>query len=183
MAAAPAASTGSFARRLGFFAVTFVPPAILFNDYVASVATVKGRSMQPTFNPDSNGVFQDIVLLDRWSITNHRYRRGDVVFFTAPHNPDMILIKRIIALEGDTVRPRPKYVSANLPPMPINPVKIPKGHCWLEGDESFHGIDSNNFGPVPLGLVTSRVSFVLWPLDRFGLVRSRMPSGRLLEER
>ena len=27
-------------------------------------------------------------------------------------------------------------------------VRVPLGHCWVEGDEPFHSEDSNRFGPV-----------------------------------
>lgn len=29
-------------------------------------------------------------------------------------------------------------------------VNVPKGHCWVEGDEAFHSRDSNSFGTVSL---------------------------------
>ncbi|RKP34315.1 hypothetical protein BJ085DRAFT_23968, partial [Dimargaris cristalligena] len=49
------------------------------------------------------------------------------------------------------------------------------GYCWVEGDESFHSVDSNRFGPVPLGLIQGRVEFVIWPLSNFGRVKSQLP--------
>lgn len=42
-------------------------------------------------------------------------------------------------------------------------VCVPKGHIWLEGDNSENSIDSRNYGPVPLGLVQSRVFLRLFP--------------------
>jgi inner membrane protease subunit 2 len=50
-----------------------------------------------------------------------------------------MITKRILALPGDTIMPlRNKE----------KPVPIPAGHCWVEGDEAFHSIDSNAFGVV-----------------------------------
>ena len=43
-------------------------------------------------------------------------------------------------------------------------IRIPPGHCWVEGDEHFHSRDSNTFGPVPLGLLEARVDRIVWPL-------------------
>lgn len=42
-----------------------------------------------------------------------------------PEDADLILIKRICAIEGDTVQ--------TLPPYPIGEVKILPGHIWVEG--------------------------------------------------
>ena len=36
------------------------------------------------------------------------------------------------------------------------------------GDEPFHSEDTNRFGPVPQGLVDSKLSFIIWPVDRIG---------------
>lgn len=60
----------------------------------------------------------------------------------SPQNPDLLTTKRIIALEGDLVTP--------LPPSGPTPVRIPPGHCWVEGDSRFNTRDSNTYGPVCL---------------------------------
>lgn len=49
-------------------------------------------------------------------------------FFLAkrsPEDPRRILVKRILAVEGDTVK--------TLPPYPEKEVDIPQGHVWVEG--------------------------------------------------
>ncbi|XP_031636590.1 mitochondrial inner membrane protease subunit 1 [Contarinia nasturtii] len=40
---------------------------------------------------------------------------------------------------------------------------VPKGHLWLEGDNSENSIDSRTYGPVPMGLIQSRAAFRLYP--------------------
>jgi hypothetical protein len=57
-----------------------------------------------------------------------------------PDKPERTVIKRIVALEGDVVQTRAPY--------PETHVRIPRGHCWVEGDELFHSKDSNHYGPV-----------------------------------
>ncbi|KAI0347369.1 LexA/Signal peptidase [Trametopsis cervina] len=88
-----------------------------------------------------------------------KYARGDIVALRAPSDSKLI-VKRIIALPGDTVK--------TLPPYPDFEVVIPEGHMWVEGDEPFKSEDSNTFGPVPLALVDSRLHTIVWPLDRMG---------------
>jgi signal peptidase I len=43
----------------------------------------------------------------------------------SPHDAKIELVKRITAIEGDTVR--------TLPPYPDPEVRVPKGHIWVEG--------------------------------------------------
>lgn len=60
-------------------------------------------------------------------------------------------------------------------------ITIPANHAWVEGDASAKqpwikgpmraeakSRDSREFGPVPLGLIRSRVDWILWPLNHFG---------------
>ena len=44
---------------------------------------------------------------------------------------------------------------------------IPSGHCWIEGDNHSDSVDSNDFGPLPLGLVRSKALAVVWPKERW----------------
>ncbi|CAG8433778.1 11360_t:CDS:2 [Diversispora eburnea] len=141
---------------------SWIPVAIFCLDHGFTIGSIHGRSMQPTFNPDSNKLCHDIVLLNRAAAITHKYKRGDVVTLYLPDDPDKIIAKRIIALEGDTI--------FTLPPYSEKCLRIPKGYCWVEGDDTFHSKDSNTFGPVPLGLIRSKVTFILWPFSRFGKV-------------
>ncbi|KAI9298676.1 putative peptidase, partial [Neoconidiobolus thromboides FSU 785] len=155
------------------------PVIWVFNENVFTISTVKGRSMQPTLNPDSNELKNDIVILNKLSNFERKYKVGDIITLKSPTDPNKLLIKRIKALEGELVSPLKidkrslkafKAESNVIQPPEI--VYIPKGHCWVEGDESFHSNDSNSFGPVPLGLITSKVSFIVYPFDRFGPIPS-----------
>ncbi|KAJ3054955.1 hypothetical protein HK097_000249, partial [Rhizophlyctis rosea] len=133
---------------------------------------------QPTLNPDTNHLCRDLVLLDKLSLSHKPPTRGSIVLLTLPTNPDLTMVKRITALEGDIVRPH--YRDGTLAPNTL--IRIPKGHCWVEADEPYHGMDSNSFGPVPLGLVRARVTYVLWPFERFGrLVERKAKPGTVVE--
>lgn len=46
---------------------------------------------------------------------------------------------------------------------------VPKGHVWLEGDNSDNSMDSRYYGPVPMGLIQSRVFCKLLPFNEFTL--------------
>ncbi|TCD67673.1 Arginyl-tRNA--protein transferase 1 [Steccherinum ochraceum] len=138
--------------------LVWLPIGIVFTETFYTVKTVSGRSMQPTLNPDSS-LARDVVVFDRWSIVLGNWKRGDVVALLSPSDQKLI-VKRLVALPGDTVK--------TLPPYPDQEVVIPEGHAWVEGDEPFRSEDSNYFGPVPLGLFDSKLSFIVYPFQRFG---------------
>ena len=74
-------------------------------------------------------------------------------------------MKRIIALEGDTVYTKPPY--------PFTREVVPAGHIWVEGDhpEAGKNYDSNWYGPVSKSLVVGAVGGVVWPVSRAGRIR------------
>uniref|UniRef100_T1JHL3 Mitochondrial inner membrane protease subunit 2 n=1 Tax=Strigamia maritima TaxID=126957 RepID=T1JHL3_STRMM len=134
---------------------------------VGYVAKVEGISMQPSLNPDFKST--DYVLLNRWSIRNFDVARGDVVSLFSPKDPDQKIIKRIIGLEGDTVKTlgyKDKFV------------RIPEGHCWVEGDHHGHSMDSNSFGPVAIGMVNAKASYIVWPPQRWQRLHRHLPETR-----
>ncbi|XP_033882071.1 mitochondrial inner membrane protease subunit 2 isoform X2 [Acipenser ruthenus] len=57
-------------------------------------------------------------------------------------------------------------------------VKVPDGHFWVEGDHHGCSFDSNNFGPVSLGLVHARASHIIWPLNRWQKIEPALPKDR-----
>jgi len=96
--------------------------------------------MQPTLNPNTS-TWRDLAIFNRFAVqTLGRCSRDDIVTFRSPENPNRILVKRILALEGDVVK--------TLPPYPDQEIVVPEGHVWVEGDEPFFSDDSNRFGPV-----------------------------------
>lgn len=151
-----------FRPRMIVYSVLAASTAIFVTDNLVSLQMISGRSMQPALNPDRNRLWRDTVLMDKFvggELGLHRLRRGDIITFISPHNPDLLLVKRIIAMPHDCVIPLNRSQSF---------VRIPQGHCWVEGDESFHSGDSTSFGPIPLSLVKGRVLLSLWPPPRFG---------------
>ncbi|KXN83735.1 Mitochondrial inner membrane protease subunit 2 [Leucoagaricus sp. SymC.cos] len=137
-------------------------PIPIFLLHFYEVKQISGQSMKPTLNPDTS-TWKDICLFDRFAVhTLHDYNREDIVTLRCPDDPNRVLIKRIIALEGDTVKTRPPY--------PNPEVKVPQGHVWVEGDESFRTDDSNLYGPIPTALIQSKLVRIIWPPERFGAV-------------
>ncbi|KAH9049588.1 peptidase S24/S26A/S26B/S26C [Lactarius hengduanensis] len=142
----------------------WLPTFTVFTQVGCTIRAVTGDSMQPTLNPEPSRP-RDVALFNRWSVVmNRRYERGDVVAFRSPQEHGKLLVKRLVALPGDKVK--------TLPPYPDVEVVVPEGHGWLEGDASFNSEDSNHFGPVPLALIDSKLTYVVWPPKRLGAITS-----------
>lgn len=159
------------------------------------IMSVTGPSMRPTLNPnytsDENSQNDStMVLVTKKDVNAMRavlrasekegfiyrgaYGRGELVIYAAPHNPDKIGIKRVVALPGDRVKPLSGY-NDELDP---EPVVIPYNHIWLEGDvnDRSMSLDSNYFGPMSQSLIRGKVS-ALWP-SRFAILQARVDHGQ-----
>lgn len=129
--------------------------------------------MSPTFNPGTESTTKDVVLVRKFNLKKpNSLDIGDVVMFRSPSDPERLLTKRIIGLQGDLIFPRdPNY--------PKRQALIPRNHLWVEGDNAFHSIDSNTFGPISQGLVEGKVSTIIWPPARVNAdIRSGGRDGR-----
>ncbi|MBE7533348.1 MAG: signal peptidase I [Chloroflexi bacterium] len=60
---------------------------------------IHGGSMEPTFPQDT------ILGIDNEAYSTSLPQRGDIILFDPPHNPndDVLLLKRVIGLPGETV--------------------------------------------------------------------------------
>ncbi|XP_011312468.1 mitochondrial inner membrane protease subunit 2 isoform X3 [Fopius arisanus] len=74
-----------------------------------------------------------------------------------------------INYEGDEVRTIGYHTSI---------LRVPEGHCWVEGDNTNHSVDSNTFGPLSLGLVIAKATHVVWPPSRWQHLNSLIPKHR-----
>lgn len=112
--------------------------------------------MSPTFNPltsTSRVSIDDYVLVEKFCLQKYQFSHGDVVVFCSPTDHKEKHVKRITALPGD-------WISS---PYSYDAVRVPEGHCWVEGDNFASSLDSRSFGPIPLGLVQGRVTHIVWP--------------------
>ncbi|XP_050213982.1 uncharacterized protein LOC126665278 [Mercurialis annua] len=146
---------------------------ITITDRYASIVHVRGASMSPVFNPETSTFWgssiDDHVLIEKFCLEKYKFSHGDVVVFRSPSDHKEKLIKRIIGLPGDWIGTPDAY----------DVVKIPEGHCWVEGDNLVSSMDSRSFGPVPLGLINGRVTHIIWPPQRIGEVEKKIPHTRV----
>jgi mitochondrial inner membrane protease subunit 2 len=134
--------------------------------------------MHPLINASHSTSKRDFVLVTRpglltWGVSNleESIKRGDVVSIVSPKNPGECFLKRIIGLPNDIVKTisfKQKYV------------RVPPGHCWIEGDNYKSSYDSNSFGCVPLGLIIGRAQLVIYPYENLKKLDSELPLHRLI---
>ncbi|XP_044476204.1 mitochondrial inner membrane protease subunit 2-like [Mangifera indica] len=163
----------SFLWGFGKKFFTFGLIGLTVSDRYASILPVRGASMSPTFNPGSNSfggsLFDDYVLVEKFCLDKYKFSRGDVIVFRSPWNHKEKHVKRIIGLPGDWIGTHSSY----------DAVKVPDGHCWVEGDNLSSSMDSRSVGPIPLGLVQGRVTHIVWPPQRLGVVEGNIHEDRL----
>ncbi|ALC41418.1 CG9240, partial [Drosophila busckii] len=121
-----------------------------------NLCCIVGTSMQPALNPVAEE--RDFVFLLRWGIHDCNVERGDIISLISPKDPAQRIIKRVVGMQGDVVSTLGYKHEI---------VRIPDGHCWVEGDHTGHSLDSNTFGPVALGLMSARAVAIVWPPERW----------------
>ena len=144
--------------------------------YVFRLVGVVGNSMEPTLY---NG---DRLLL---SATDSVYQSGDVVVIDR-YTEDP-LIKRVIAVGGDTIEIVDSVVLVNDRPLNESYAKfddaaasgryyekitIPRGYLFVMGDNRDHSQDSrdDDIGLVATSDVMGRAEYCIWPPTRFGSI-------------
>ncbi|MER5495079.1 signal peptidase I [Streptomyces sp. NPDC002490] len=145
--------------------------AVVYRPY-----TVPTPSMAPTVEAG------DRLLAQR--IDGDRVRRGDVVVFSHPDWSDLPLVKRVVAVSGDTVaccadgRLTVNGTALDEPYLPagrpaavtsLPSTVVPAGRLFLLGDARGGSLDSaarlrdGDGGTVPGDAVVARVDAVVWP--------------------
>ncbi|MGZ5415789.1 MAG: signal peptidase I [Nocardioides sp.] len=129
---------------------------------VLRLVSVTSTSMMPTLCPGARGL--------AWTLgAGGLADRGDVVTVREPAGP-RVLVKRVVAVAGDTVEVYDGRLLVNRLPQTeeyvdleavngtfFGPVDVATGTVFVMGDEREHSVDSRDFGPLPQEQVTGIV--------------------------
>lgn len=121
--------------------------------WIAEPITIASASMEPTLRVGA------LMILDKWSLSGRRPRRGEIISFRSPVDA-RDLVKRVIAVPGDTVEIRAKKVFVNekalqepyavhdranerLDGDDLGPLTVPAGAYFVLGDNRDESKDSS----------------------------------------
>lgn len=154
----------------------FAVISVLFT-FVIRDANVVGNSMYTTLHNN-----------DKILITNFLYepKCGDIVAINAENQIEKRIVKRVIAVEGQTlvidyekgfvyidgIKIDEPYISSQTSE-PANsmqiPYVVPDGYIFVMGDNRTISLDSRNksIGLIPKDEVIGKAQFIVFPFDRF----------------
>lgn len=172
--------------------------ALFVRTFVVQAFKIPSGSMEPTLLVGDHilvskfiyGVKIPFTHIKLFSLSQPKI--GDVIVFIYPVDPSKDFIKRVIAVEGDTVRVAGKTVYVNDSPLKENytiyeegsaeprenfgPVKVPKGSVFVLGDNRDKSYDSRFWGFVKKEAIKGRafIIYVSWDSDNFGIRWKRL---------
>ena len=162
--------------------------ALLLKAFLVEVFVIPSGSMEPTLMVDNR------VVVYKLGYRLHDVNRGDVVVFDNPGPGSGIddLIKRVVALEGETfeIRDGSVYIDGtrleepyltdgestlSKAPIPgcVNEAdslycEVPEGTVIVLGDSREDSRDSRFFGPVDVDDIVGRAFMKIWPPNDMG---------------
>ena len=183
------------------FAITIaIILAIVIRGFIFEQVKVDGESMESTLHHN------DRLILNKLGLNNRVYEPGDIVVIEIYPSEFRILrfmnnseflkrlfpistgedyIKRVVAVEGDTVDIKDGYLHINNVPQNepfVNeagvtrekafelPYTVKDGEVFVMGDNRLDSEDSRDIGPISTDKILGVTTFRLWPLGDFGKV-------------
>ena len=176
---------GNMSRKEAVFdyldtAVKTVVIALLFFTFIFSPSTVQGESMFPTLKDKDRTVVYSLF---------YKPKVKDIVVITQPNIFNHVIVKRVIADEGQTVNIDPttkevfidgKKIKEDYINEPMEvlkdvqfPVTVPKNCVFVMGDNRNHSTDSRSslIGMIDKRYIKGKVAFRVFPLNSFGVVK------------
>jgi len=174
----------TFAEYL-LVALCAIVAALLVQAFLVKPYRIPSESMAATLVP------RDRVLVNRVVYRLHAPGRGDIVVIDSAA-VGRILIKRVVALPGETVsvdggavyidgrrldepyvhrvggetEPTEPFRGTGQPWSLERPYTVPAGHYFLMGDNRVVSDDSRDWGPAPRREIIGEAFFTYWPLSR-----------------
>ena len=151
--------------------------ALLVQNYAFAQAEVRQSSMSGTLEEGHR------LVEDKLSYVFSEPKRGDIVIIDGPES-DVRLIKRLIALPGDTVDMREGLVYLNgakleeayakgqtFPSGLDVPFTVAEGQVFVLGDNREHSLDSRQLGTISFDSLEGKAVLRVWPLQKFGEIK------------
>jgi len=166
--------------------------ALCIRTFVVQAFKIPSGSMEPTLlvgdhilvNKFTYGI--KIPFFDYTIFEINNPQPNDVIVFKYPNDPKIDYIKRVIAVEGDTVEIINKkilvngeallnehgvYTDPDIHPRSqdrrdnMEPITVPKGKLFVMGDNRDHSYDSRFWNFVDLDAVRGKAFLIYWSWD------------------
>jgi signal peptidase I len=154
---------------------------MLIRAFIGEPTNVFGQSMEPTLH-ENNRLFV--------SKLNYRFgqpQRQDIIIFHN-ENEGKVLVKRVIALPGESfeIRNGRVYINGSETPLDEPYVKnegyiergyrfnegtVPEGHIFVMGDNRNDSMDSREIGYISMEDIIGEAIFRFWPLQEVQLIK------------
>jgi signal peptidase I len=208
------AAARSVAELIESLIIAGVLVFLIIRPFFLQAFYIPSESMERTLMGHNQGYSQtgkqyDDTIHDHIFVNKLTYRfggpsPGDIIVFKAPKEADMehnqtienVLIKRLIAVGGDTVEVKQDekgtwrvyrnnqpltepYINEDMTDMRMGgaqfavngPLKLAPDELFVMGDNRNHSNDSRFWGPLKRDRVIGKASFIFWPLGRIRLIR------------
>ncbi len=174
----------AFVRELVVLVVTAFVLSFIFKTFVFQPFKVDMQSMMPTIEPNYR------VLVNKFVYRFSDPKRGDIITFYSNEKlleegfnigdlfakKNRILIKRVVATEGETIEIKSGRVFINNKPISekyikfkdfqsYGPLTVPKDKVFAMGDNRVNSKDSRTFGPVKESEILGKAFIAYWPVD------------------
>lgn len=169
--------------------------AMLIRTFVVQAFKIPTGSMHPTLKVGDLILVNKFIYGAKVPFTDFRLpavrqpKRGDVIVFIYPEDPKKDFIKRLVALEGETVEIKNGTIYVNDQPV-LDPLFnqryyynrgpyakegekliVPQGSFFVLGDNSGSSQDSRYWGFVPRKNILGKALVIYWPLTRIRIIK------------
>ena len=186
----------STAREYFESIVVAVILALFVRTFVVQAFKIPTGSMEPNLLVGDHLLVNKFIFaptlsaVERAVLPIRDIKRGDIVVFKFPEDPERDFIKRVIGLPGDTVelRNRELYINGQKSEEPYahylfpvgesqestsfdvrekyGPVTVPDGHYFMMGDNRDNSQDSRYWGFLPAHYVKGRALMIYWSFEQ-----------------
>jgi signal peptidase I len=176
--------------------------ALFVRTWVFQAFKIPTGSMEPNLLVGDHLIVNRMIFaptvtgLERAILPDRPIRRGDIIVFKFPQDPERDFIKRVIGLPGDELAMRQKKVYINGTPLDepyahflqppsvdgqpqgdirlenYGPVTVPPGQYFMMGDNRDNSEDSRYWGFLPATYVKGRALFIYFSFDESAASRS-----------
>ena len=148
--------------------------ALAVRQWVGMPILVSGRSMVPTLGSGQ------LAWVNKLAYRLGEPKRGDIVVFRFPLDPQQDLIKRVIGLPGDRLAMRDGRLSINGRAIPEAYIAaapdysgewvVPPGNIFVLGDNRNDSKDSHQWGLLPIENVIGKSILIYWPPPEWKII-------------